>query len=68
MTTYGKGVVQDILNLGDGTSMKITTANISFRVEEVLMKKGVTPDVEVEYVYDERIRSMIINWKKRLRQ
>ena len=53
MTTYGKGVVQDILNLGDGTSMKITTAENFLPSGRSINEKGVTPDVEVEYVYDE---------------
>ena len=53
MTTYGKGVVQDILNLGDGTSMKITTAEYFLPSGRSINEKGVTPDVEVEYVYDE---------------
>lgn len=53
MTTYGKGVVQDILNLGDGTSMKITTAEYFLPTGRSINKKGITPDVEVEFEYNE---------------
>lgn len=53
MTTYGKGVVQDIYSLGDGTSMKITTAEYYLPSGRSINKKGITPDVEVEYEYDE---------------
>lgn len=53
MTTYGKGVVQDILNLGDGTSMKLTTAEYFLPSGRSINKQGITPDVEVEFAYDE---------------
>ncbi len=53
MKTYGKGVVQDILDLGDGTSMKITTAEYFLPSGRSINEKGITPDVEVEYAYDE---------------
>lgn len=53
MTTYGKGVVQDILDLGDGTSMKLTTAEYFLPSGRSINEKGITPDVEVEAVYDE---------------
>lgn len=53
MTTYGKGVVQDILDLGDGTSMKLTTAEYFLPSGRSINKQGITPDVEVEFAYDE---------------
>lgn len=53
MTTYGKGVVQDILSLGDGTSMKITTAEYFLPSGRSINQKGITPDVEVEFEYSE---------------
>lgn len=52
-TTYGKGVVQDILDLGDGTSMKLTTAEYFLPSGRSINQKGITPDVEVEVEYDE---------------
>ena len=53
MTTFGKGIVQEILNLGDGTSMKLTTAEYFLPSGRSIHGKGVTPDVEVELEYDE---------------
>ena len=53
VTTYGKGVVQQILDLGDGTAMKITIAEYFTPKGRSINKKGVTPDVEVEYKADE---------------
>lgn len=48
MTTYGKGVVQDVLDLGDGTSMKLTTAEYFLPSGRSIDQEGITPDVEVE--------------------
>lgn len=53
VTTFGKGIVQDIMDLGDGTSMKLTTAEYFLPSGRSIHKKGITPDVEVEFVYDE---------------
>lgn len=53
MTTYGKGVVQDILDLGDGTSMKLTTAEYFLPSGRSINQKGIIPDVEVEFAYAE---------------
>lgn len=51
--TYGKGVVQQTVDLGDGTSMKITIAEYYTPSGKSINGTGVTPDVEVEYEYDE---------------
>ena len=51
--TYGKGVVQQTVDLGDGTSMKITIAEYYTTSGKSINGTGVTPDVEVEYEYDE---------------
>lgn len=52
-TTYGKGVVQQTLDLQDGTSMKITISEYFTPKGRVINEKGITPDVEVEYEADE---------------
>lgn len=52
-TTYGKGVVQQIMDLGDGTSIKITIAEYYTPSGKSINGEGVKPDVEVEYEYDE---------------
>ena len=51
--TYGKGVVQQTLDLGDGTCMKITISEYYTPSGRSINGTGVTPDVEVEYEYDE---------------
>jgi carboxyl-terminal processing protease len=50
-TTYGKGIVQNIITLSDGDAMKITTAKYFTPNGNDIHKVGVTPDVEVEYEY-----------------
>ena len=51
-TTYGKGVVQQIFDLKDGTSVKLTIAEYLIAGQFGLNGKGVTPDVEVQYEKD----------------
>lgn len=53
MTTYGKGVVQQLMDLGDGTCLKVTIAEYYTPSGRSINGTGVTPDVEVEYEYDE---------------
>lgn len=50
-TTYGKGIVQNIIRLSDGDAMKITTAKYFTPKGNDIHKIGVVPDVEVEYEY-----------------
>lgn len=51
--TYGKGVVQQTIDLGDGTCMKVTSSEYYTPSGRSINGTGVTPDVEVEYEYDE---------------
>lgn len=51
--TYGKGVVQQIIDLKDGTSLKITVSEYFTPKGRNINKVGITPDVEVEYEPDE---------------
>ncbi len=50
-TTYGKGIVQNIIRLSDGDAMKITTAKYFTPKGNDIHKIGVVPDVEVDYEY-----------------
>ena len=47
-TTYGKGVVQTIQPLTDGSAVKITIAKYFTPKGNDINKKGITPDVEAE--------------------
>ena len=50
-TTYGKGIVQNIIRLSNGDAMKITTAKYFTPNGNDIHKIGVEPDVEVDYEY-----------------
>ena len=50
-TTYGKGIVQNIIRLSNGDAMKITTAKYFTPKGNDIHKVGVAPDVEVDYEY-----------------
>lgn len=52
--TYGKGVVQQIFDLGDGTSVKLTIAEYFTPKGRSINGEGVMPDLEVEYEPDEK--------------
>ncbi len=51
--TYGKGVVQQLFDLGDGTSIKLTVSEYFTPNGRNIQDIGITPDVEVEYEADE---------------
>lgn len=46
--TFGKGIVQTVYSLTDGTAVKITTANYYTRGGHNINKVGITPDIEVK--------------------
>ena len=62
-TTYGKGVVQNIFGLSDGSAVKLTISNYFTPKGNNIHGIGVQPDVEVELdvdkYYDEDIDTQI---------
>ena len=51
--SYGKGVVQQVFDLKDNTSVKLTIAKYYTPNGRSIDGEGITPDVEVEYQPDE---------------
>ena len=51
--TYGKGVVQQLFDLQDGTYLKITVSQYFTPKGRTIQKKGIEPDVTVEYEKNE---------------
>ncbi len=45
--TYGKGVIQELLRLADGSGIKITTEEYFTPNKNKINKEGISPDVEV---------------------
>lgn len=50
--TYGKGVVQNLFDLKDGTCVKLTTSEYFTPKGRNIDDKGITPDVKIEYKYN----------------
>lgn len=51
--TYGKGVIQNVFSLTDGSVLKLTTAEYFTPNETKIHKIGIEPDIIVESVDDE---------------
>lgn len=52
-TTYGKGVVQTLLDLPEDTLLKVTTARWYTPKGNSINGEGIKPDIEVELTYDD---------------
>lgn len=61
--TFGKGIVQSIYPLSDGTGYKITTASYFTPKGECIHGYGIAPDIELEYdadlYYDEGVDNQL---------
>ena len=49
--TYGKGIVQEVIPLDDGSAVKITISEYYIPSGETVHKVGIEPDIELEYEY-----------------
>ncbi len=47
--TFGKGTVQSLFPLGDGSALKLTTGRYYTPADTFIHEKGIRPDVVVEY-------------------
>ena len=56
-STYGKGIVQRFITLGNHAAMKLTVSEYYLPSGVCIHKKGITPDVEVEL--SEELRSKV---------
>ena len=57
--TFGKGSVQSILPLNDGSALRLTTAKYFTPSHKVIHEEGITPDIPVP-VTDEEERDIIL--------
>ena len=55
--TYGKGVIQELLTLTDGSGLKITTNEYFTPNRNKINKVGITPDIEVKL--DEKLQGQL---------
>lgn len=51
-TTYGKGIVQQIISLKDGTAVKMTISRYYTPKGHYIHQTGIEPDIEVEFDAD----------------
>jgi carboxyl-terminal processing protease len=51
--TFGKGSVQNIIDLPDGSALRLTTAKYYTPSERIIHEKGIEPDVKVEIPEEE---------------
>ncbi len=58
-TSYGKGIVQNLVPLGDGSAIKLTTAHYYTPSGFDLHEKGITPDVEVELAEELKTQAVV---------
>lgn len=47
-TSFGKGIVQSVIPMSDGTAIKLTTAKYYTPNDRNIHKKGIEPDIKVE--------------------
>lgn len=60
-TTYGKGIVQRIFPLSDGSAIKMTISKYFTPKGEYIHDKGITPDIEIEEMYIEEKGDTILD-------
>lgn len=53
--TFGKGSVQSILPLQDGSALRLTTAKYYTPSHKVIHEQGITPDVPVTMTYEQEV-------------
>ncbi|MDD5556928.1 MAG: S41 family peptidase [bacterium] len=62
-TTFGKGSVQSVLPLADGSALRLTTARYFTPGGRVIQKVGIEPDIPVEMTDEEEVKLLV---KRRL--
>lgn len=65
-TTYGKGVIQTLFTLADGSGLKLTTDEYFTPNHETINKKGITPDYIVDGTFDSK--ELKVNEDKQLQK
>lgn len=51
-TSFGKGIVQRVISLGDGSAIKLTVSHYYTPLGNDIHKVGIEPDIEVEFDID----------------
>lgn len=62
--TFGKGSVQTIIPLSDGSALRMTTARYFTPSGKVIQEKGITPDIMVEAIIPDPVADTTAEEKK----
>lgn len=57
-TTYGKGIAQQIMNLGDGKAMKLSVVYYLTPSKKKIDHVGITPDITVQNIKPEDVKKL----------
>lgn len=60
-TSFGKGSVQSVIRLGDGSGLKLTVARYYTPSGRSIQAEGIAPDVSIENVNAEAFEKAIVN-------
>ncbi len=55
--TFGKGLVQRVFDLGDGSGLKVTVSKYYTPKGDYINKTGITPDILVDYTEEEILKN-----------
>lgn len=64
LNTYGKGSVQELINITPETSLKVTIAQWLTPNGTSISNGGLTPDVVIENTYEEGLKGKLIEDKQ----
>src|ERR1700731_3845361 len=62
-TTFGKGSVQSVIQLPDGSALRLTTAKYYTPSKQVIHEKGVTPNIKASLTPDQE-RALLLRRKE----
>lgn len=63
-TSFGKGIVQRIISISDGTAIKLTVSNYFTPNGNYIHGVGIEPDITVEWDYDAYVQDGLDNQKE----
>ena len=63
-TTFGKGIVQRVISISDGTALKLTVSNYFTPKGNYIHGVGIEPDIEVKWDYEKYAAEGIDNQKQ----
>ena len=63
-TTFGKGSVQSVIQLSDGSALRLTTAKYYTPGKQVIHENGITPNIQASLTVDQE-RALLLRRRER---